>query len=342
MNSFDEHDYSNEKFSFSVWKKIIKLVIKRKKYLLILFLFVTGLSLLDIVYPLMNSYAIRTYFSDKADFSNANLFILGYVGIAFGYLITVWGFIRTAGILEIEVGYDLRDEAFRKLQLLPFSYYDRTPAGWIMARLTSDSRRLAGIISWGLVDLVWGCFTMVGILIVMYIVNWRLALIITALLPILIAVSIYFRKKILNAYRIVRKINSKITASFNEGIMGNKTTKTLVIEENKNHDFDNLCIDMKKSAIKAVFHSSLFFPTILVLSFIGVAFILRVGGGYIVHARFGFEIATLYLFVSYTTQFFDPVMQVAQILAELQQAQASAERILSLIETEPDIKDNPE
>jgi ATP-binding cassette subfamily B protein len=228
------------------------------------------------------------------------------------------------------------------LQELPFSYYDKTPAGWIMARLTSDSRRLAGIISWGLVDLVWGSFTMLGILVVMYIINWRLALIITALLPVLFLVSVYFRKKILNSYRKVRKINSKITASFNEGIMGNKTTKTLVIEEEQNKDFQDLCVDMKKSSIKAVLYSSLFFPSILVLSFIGIALILRVGGGYIVYARFGFEIATLYLFVSYTTQFFEPVMQVARILAELQQAQASAERILSLIETDPDIKDTPE
>ena len=124
--------------------------------------------------------------------------------------------------------------------------------------------------------------------------------------------------------------------------MGNKTTKTLVIEDEQNKDFQDLCIDMKKSSIRAVLFSSLFFPTILVLCFIGVALILRVGGGYIVYVRYGFEIATLYLFVSYTTQFFEPVMQVARILAELQQAQASAERILALIETDPDIKDKPE
>lgn len=342
MNSFEEFDYSSEKFSFGIWKKILKLVFKRKKYLFAMFLFVTGLAVLDILYPLMNSYAIKTFFSENPDFSKTTFFILGYVGISLGYLITVWGFIRMAGYLEIEVGFDIRNEAFRKLQILPFSYYDRTPAGWIMARLTSDSRRLAEIISWGLVDMVWGCFTMLGILIVMYIVNWRLALIITALLPVLIAASIFFRKKILNAYRKVRKINSKITASFNEGIQGIKTTKTLVIEEDKNEDFNKLTTDMKKNAIRAVIFSSLFFPTILVLSFIGIAFVLRIGGGFIVNARFGFTVATLYLFVSYTMQFFDPVMQVAQILAELQQAQASAERILSLIETEPDIKDTPE
>ncbi|NLD26764.1 MAG: ABC transporter ATP-binding protein [Acholeplasmataceae bacterium] len=342
MDNFEEKDYSTEKFNFSIWKKIIKLVLKRKKNLILMIVFVTGLALLDIAYPLMNSYAIGQYFSKNPDYSDVGLFIAGYVGISIGYLVTVWGFIRTGNSVEVEVGYDVRDEAFRKLQILPFSYYDKTPAGWIMARLTSDSRRLAEIISWGLIDLVWGGLSMLGILIVMFIFNWRLALIVTALLPILFIVSIFFRKKILFSYRKARKTNSKITASYNEGIMGNKTTKTLVLEDTKNKDFQNLCSGMRKDSIKAVFYSSIFFPTILVISFIGVAIILRVGGGFIVDQRFGFNVAMLYLFVSYTTQFFDPVMQVAQILAELQQAQASAERILSLIETQPDIYDTEE
>ena len=120
MNSFEEHDYTKEKFSFGIWKKIIKLVIKRKKHLVILLLFVIGLAVLDIIYPLMNSYAIRTYFSDNPDFSTVTLFIIGYAGIALGYLITVWGFIRAAGQVEVEIGYELRGEAFRKLQELPF------------------------------------------------------------------------------------------------------------------------------------------------------------------------------------------------------------------------------
>ena len=221
------------------------------------------------------------------------------------------------------------------LQILPFAYYDKTPAGWIMARLTSDSRKLATIISWGLVDLLWGLLSMVGVLTVMFFLNWRLALIIVVLLPILFVVSMYFRKRILWAYRDVRKTNSKITASYNEGILGNKTTKTLTLEEKKVRDFNELAEDMRKSSIKAVIRSSIFFPIVLVLSYIAVMFILRVGGDYIINAKYGFTVALLATFISYTTFFFDPVMQVARILAELQQAQASAERII-ISETEPE------
>lgn len=342
MNNFEEKDYTNEKISLSVWKKIIKLVFKRKRHVIVLILFVIMLVALDIIYPLLNKYAIENYFSDNPDFSTKYIFISAYALVALGYFISVCGFIRNAGVVEVEVGYELREEAYKNLQILPFAYYDKTPAGWIMARLTSDSRKLATIISWGLVDLLWGLLSMVGVLTVMFFLNWRLALIIVVLLPILFVVSMYFRKRILWAYRDVRKTNSKITASYNEGILGNKTTKTLTLEEKKVRDFNELAEDMRKSSIKAVIRSSIFFPIVLVLSYIAVMFILRVGGDYIINAKYGFTVALLATFISYTTFFFDPVMQVARILAELQQAQASAERIIALIETEPEIYDSPE
>lgn len=342
MNSFEEQDYSSEKFSAGIWKKIFKLVLKRKKHLILMVIFVIGLACMDIIYPLLNKYAIEEFFTKK-DFSNVNLFVIGYILIAIGYGVSTFGFIKMAGVVESEVGYEIRNEAFNNLQRLPFAYYDKTPAGWIMARLTSDARRLADIISWGLVDMLWGGLTMLGTLIMMFIVEWRLALVIVALLPILVVVSFYFRNKILKSYRSVRKINSKITGSYNEGILGSKTTKTLVLEDTRNSEFDVLCSDMKKSSIRAITYSSLFFPILLVISYVAVAVIIRMGGGMIVDkAEALIGVSTLYLFINCTTQFFDPVMQIARILADFQQAQASAERVLSLIEMAPEIVDSPE
>ena len=138
----------------------------------------------------------------------------------------------------------------------------------------------------------------------------------------------------------VRKVNSKITASYNEGILGNKTTKTLVLEDNREKEFNELCTSMKRNSIRALTYSAVFFPILLVISYTAVAITLRVGGGMVLTGTI--TVATLYLFVSYTTQFFDPIMQIARILADLQQAQASAERILALIETKPEIYDTPE
>ena len=342
MESFEEMDFSNEKFSLGIWKKILKLVLKRKKSMVLMIVFVLMLAALDIIFPLLNSHAIKAFFTEK-DYSNFTLFVTSYVLIAIFYIISIWGFIRLAGKVENEIGFEIRTEAFNNLQKLSLSYYDKTSAGWIFARLSSDSRRLSDIISWGIVDLLWGLASMIGTLVVMFIVKWQLALIILALIPILVLVSLYFRKRILANYRNVRKINSQITGSFNEGILGGKTTKTLVLEESQNDDFRRVCTTMKSNSIRAVMYSSIFFPILLVISYVGVAVILRIGGSMILgYVEATLTVATLYLFITYTTNFFDPIMQLARILADFQQAQASAERLISLIETKADVVDSDE
>lgn len=339
MNYHEEQDFTVEKIKIGVWKKIIKMVLKKKSHISIMALAMVTLAALDILNPIVNASAIEKFFEHE-DFTNIYVYVLLYAGMAIGFAFTVWLFIKMAGIVEVEIGHEIRSEAFVKLQELPFSYYDKTPAGWIMARLTSDSRKLASILSWGLVDVIWGGTSMIGILTVLFFINWRLALIIFVLTPIMSVVSIYFRKKILKSYRNVRKINSKITASYNEGILGSKTTKTLVLESTRNDEFNDLCSDMKRNSIRAILHSSLFFPVLLFLGYMSVAVTLRVGGG--LYLEKAITVATLYLFINYTTMFFEPIAHIARIIAEFQQAQASAERIMMLIETKPDIFDTPE
>lgn len=339
MEEFREEEFTSEKFSLKVWKKIFKLVIEDRKYIFLSIGSITLVTLLDIAYPLVNALAINKFFDEK-DYTYLPLFIVLYVLIAIGYGVFVRLFIKNAGTVETNVGYKIRNEAFYKLQQLPFAYYDKTPAGWIMARLTSDSRRLASIISWGLVDMVWGLSLMSGILIALYIINYKLALILTVVTPILFIASLYFRKRILKSYRKVRKINSEITGAYNEGILGSKTTKTLVLEANNFQEFESKASEMRKNSIRAVMFSSLFFPTLLVISYAGILMIIRFGGEMVILDTI--DAAILYLFINYSTQFFEPVMQLASVLAELQQAQASAERIMSLIETEPEIKDRPD
>lgn len=344
MEQYEELDYNTEKFSAGVWKRILSKVFKRKKNIIIMVISVILLAGLDIFTPLLNAEIVKVFFGDDPQFDKTWIYIGIYIGCAISYAVVIYLFIKMAGVVEVEVADELRTEAFCKLQELPFSYYDKTQAGWIMARLTSDSRRLAEIISWGIVDFVWGIGTMTGILIILYIKFWRLAIIITILTPILFLVCIYFRKTILKAYRNVRKINSKITGAYNEGILGTKTTKTLVLEESKDKEFVEICSSMKSNSIKAIMKSSIFWPLVLVLGYVGVATTLRLGAGFALGEFVGIVITVdvLYLFISYTTMFFDPIMQIARILADLQQAQASAERIIGLIDTEPEIKDTDE
>jgi ATP-binding cassette subfamily B protein len=339
MSYYEEEEYSNSKFDLVVWKKIFSFIAPYKKHIFIGLLAVTTLAVTDILYPLMNVYAIEELIEANS-LEKLPIFIMFY---AFFILLTasmVYVFIMQAGQIQRKLSYTLREKAFKRLHELPFSYYDKTPVGWIMARMTSDSRNLSEILSWGLIDLTWGLFMMIGIMVVMFIVNVKLALIVLSVLPVLIVVSIYFRKKILYAYRKIRKENSKITGLFNEGIMGAKTTKTLVLEEENYKDFDRMTSTMKRHSIRAGIFAGLYFPTILFIASVATGLAYYYGGLSVLEGVI--EYAVLYLFLAYIGQFFEPVMQLANILARFQQAQASAERLLSLIEQEAEISDPPE
>ncbi len=341
-NEETEDDF--EKIDLGVWKKIFKILIKDKKVIIQMIIAVILLAANDLVYPLLNKYALEHYFNENPDFSTKWLFIAAYAFIAIALGLTVWCFIRAASIVEENTTIEIRKQAFDKLQKLSFSYYDITSSGWIMARMTSDARKLASIISWGIVDLLWGFMLMIGILIVSIVINWRLSLILIVLVPVFLILTMYFRKKILKEYRSVRKINSEITASFNESFMGSNTTKTLVLERQNEEEFENTITRMKKRSIRAAIFSSIFWPTILVLGYLGVAVIAIEGGKLVLSDNIKLIITTgtLYLFIDYAMRFFDPVMSIARIISDFQQAQASAERVISLIETEPDVKDSLE
>ncbi len=339
MQAFEEETYHNQEFKSHTWKRIFTLMAPLKKNVILVIILAAFTAVADVSYPLINRYGIDTII-ETGDLSLLPIFIGVYVlyMIVLGGLI--FSFIYLAEKIRNNLAYIIRKHAFEKLQNLPFSYYDRTPAGWIMARMTSDSRQLSELLSWGLIDLTWGGLMMIGLLSVMFVLNVQLALITATALPILAFLSLYFRKKILKAFRKIRKQNSKITGAFNEGISGAKTTKTLVLEDSNYKDFEHLTYDMKRHSIKAALFSGLYLPSILFIAAIATALIYYYGGMNV--ADEVITVGLLYVFVSYVMQFFEPVMQLANVLAHFQQAQASAERVVSLIDAVPDIEDTDE
>jgi len=341
----DEESFSSNKIDWNVWKKIFHFMIPLKKYAVISVLCMAVLAGTDVVYPYISKFAIDRIITPNlgavsVDFTQLPELITYYVIFMIIQCIMVYVFILFAGKVQVELAYNIRAKAFHHLQELPFSYYDRTRTGWIMARMTSDSRNLSDILSWGIIDFTWGVFLMVILITVMFIINWKLALITIAIVPFLAIVSTYFRRHILKSYRSIRKVNSKITGAFNEGLTGAITTKTLVLEDANYGDFDLLTSDMRNQSIRAAKFQGLYFPTVIFMIAISIALIYNVGGNMVYNLSI--SIGTLYLFTNYVWQFFDPINNIATIFARFQQAQASAERIVSLIETKPDIEDTPE
>lgn len=337
-------DYENDnKMDLKVWRKIFKIVFKDKKLLVFLLISIIITVFAEIVYPLINSKAIELFFDKDSTYEKFPLFIGLYIGLSILIGISTFCFLKSASKVENETSYDLRKQAYEKLQILPYSYYDKTATGWIMARMTSDSRKLSNIISWGLVDMLWAILTMIFITIVLLIYNPLLSLIVIILVPVMLIISLKLRKKILKEYREVRKVNSLMTASYNDSFMGSKTTKTLVIEDSNYKEFNNLATRFKKSAMRAVFFSAMFGPILFLLTYTGVGATIVVGGNMVL-GKIGMKITVdqLYLFISYTIKFFDPISSLTRILADFQQAQVSAERVVSLIDTVPEMQDSKE
>jgi ATP-binding cassette subfamily B protein len=252
----------------------------------------------------------------------------------------VFSFIFLAGVLGERIRYDLRQTMFNHLQDLSLSYYNRTPVGWIMSRVTSDSDRVAELVTWGLLDVTWAIMNIITATYFMMVINWRLAMIVIAIIPVLIVIAIQFRKKILVEFRESRKFNSKITGSYNENISGVRVVKALGREDANMVEFGELTGSMYRASYRAAWLSALFLPTVQIISALALGAIIWYGG---LQAQYGaITIGGIMAFVSYVTFMMWPIQDLARVYAEMQHAIASGERMFSLIDAIPDVTNRPE
>ncbi len=262
-----------------------------------------------------------------------------YASLIIVQAVGVFGFIFLTGILGERIRYDLRKKLFDHLQELSFSYFDRTPVGWIMARVTSDTDRIAELVTWGLLDTTWGLLNIVTAVYFMVIINWKLALLVLGIIPVLMVVAAQFKKKILVEFRRVRKLNSKITAAYNENIQGVRVVKALCREEENLREFGELTGQMYRASYRAAWLSALFLPVVQLISAVAVGGIVWYGG--LQATVGGMTVGGIQAFVSYITFMLWPIQEMARVYAEMQHAIASAERIFSLIDAVPEVTDRP-
>lgn len=339
--SFDDWSEENDyeiKVDLRLWRKLLAYTLHYRGTAIAFTLVALSLAVTDLCFPILTGKVIADV---QANGRNVNLWWYAQV---FGLLTlalcaSIWGFITCAGKIRTHVSHDIRRDAFMQLQQLSFSFYDTKPVGWLMARLTSDCQRLSNILAWGVMDFIWGTTLMAGIGVAMFVFNWKLALAVLAVVPVLFGVSLYFRQKILRTSRIVRKTNSRITAAYNEGIVGVNTTKVFVREAENLRDFDALIDEMRGYSVHNAILSAVYLPIILTLGSVAIALALAIGG---YQASVGMiSVGEVVMFLYYAQLFFAPVQDMSAWFAEMQMAHASAERVLSLVEAVPEIMDSP-
>lgn len=324
-------------FSLKMWKKMLPFFRPYYKY------FITTISLnvllvaVDVLVPLFQSYAID-HFIVPDTLKGIRIFALVYAAVIVTQTVCVFFSVRAAIHIEMNVGKDLKRAQFVHLQKLSFSYYNTTPVGYIHARVMSDTLKIASVLAWGLVDMFWALVYVAGVFVIMFLLNARLAAVILLVVPLIAVLTAVFQKKMLVWNRKVRETNSEITGAYNEGITGVETSKTMVIEDLNHKSFQEITNKMKRSSMTLAKLTAIYMPLILFFSSTVTAFVLA-RGGYFVQEQV-IALGTLSVFLSYAVGIFEPIQQLARLLSDLISCQANIERVVNLLEQEPNITDS--
>jgi ATP-binding cassette subfamily B protein len=251
----------------------------------------------------------------------------------------VFTFIYLAGVLGERIQYDLRKMLFNHLQELSLSYYAQNAVGRMIARVTSDTGRVSDLLTWGIVDSTWAVMNITSSTVFMLIINWKLALIVLTIIPVMMLIAFEFRKRILEQFRVSRRANSKITGAFNENFQGTRVVKALGREDENTREFQGLTSTMYHASYRAAWLSALFLPTVQMIAALALGFIVGYGG---LQIDLGLmTIGGIQAFVSYLTFMMWPIQDLARVYSEMQHSIASAERIFKLVDTPPEVHNRP-
>lgn len=332
---FEEEEYES-KFNGKTFKRILGLTSPYKRWVAAFLLCVAGTSILDGFFTFLTKQMIDVGIAGKdLPYLHSRLIIYGVIALVQSAF--VFGFLYFTMIMGEKIRYDIRKRLFNHLQTLSLSYYSKTPVGWIMSRVTSDSDRVAEIVTWGFVDSAWGLINILTAFAFMFYINAKLALIIIVIIPILFIVATIFQRRILEQFRNVRKINSKITAAINENISGVRIVKALGREDANLKEFSGLTGSMRNASYRAAWLSALFLPTVQIIAALGLGTVVWYGG---VQTQYGnMTVGDIQAFISYVTFMIWPIQDLARVFAEMQHSIASAERIFSLMDAVPEVHD---
>lgn len=296
-------------------------------------------SLVDVLIPLYQKYIIDQFIVPGRTEGILPVVFAGVTAMVVSMLCIVV-FARSA--IQVEMGFakDLKKACFDHLQKLSLAYYNVTPVGYIIARVMSDTGRIGLLVAWGLLDVTWGFTYVLFAMAAMLLLDFRLGIFFVLIIPPMALATSWFQIRILRHNREVRRVNSRITGAFNEGITGARTSKTLVIEEINAGEFGVLTKEMYGSSIRAASFSAAFMSVIMMFGSFAAAIILTRGGNYVLAGTI--PLGTLSAMVSYAINIFEPIQQMARIFAEVVATRANIERVEALLGKEPGITDTPE
>ena len=294
------------------------------------FFAILGLSLLQLAPPYLTKVAIDTHIAAGDADGLTPLALLLLAVLAASYVlesVQTWA-LQVTGQRII---FDLRMQIHAHLQRLDVAFFDRNPVGRLMTRVTTDVDALNELFASGVVSVFRDVFMLAGIAVVLFVMDWRLAVVALSVLPLIAAVTQWFRRNARQSYREVRGWIARINAFLQENVTGMATVQLFRREARQYERFDAVNQGCRDAHLASIFFYAVFYPTIEVLGALAVAAIIWFGGAWTMQGSL--ELGSLVAFVLYSQRFFRPISDLSEKFNILQAAMASSERIFGLLDT---------
>jgi ATP-binding cassette subfamily B protein len=295
-------------------------------------------SVLQLAQPYLMKLAIDRYIAN-GDLDGVDRIAIAFFFILIGSFILEFVQTWTLQMTGQRIMYDMRLQIYRHLQRIDLQFYDRNPVGRLMTRVTTDVDVLNDMFTSGVVSIFGDIFTLAGIMIVLVTMDWRLALVTFAVLPLIVLVTQWFRRNVRESYRTVRAWVARINAFLQEHITGMPTVQLFRREARTFDRFDQINRRHRDANIDSIFFYAVFYPAVEVIGALAAALIIWFGGRWTLQGTL--TLGSLVAFLLYSGRFFRPISDMSEKFNVLQAAMASSERIFKLLDTPIKIESGP-
>ena len=316
-------------YDSKLMKRLLVYIKPYKKYVFFAILFNIVVASLGPLRPVLTKIAIDNYIANK-DYNGLFYIIILLVSLLIFQAVIQYFLTYYTELLGQKVIFDLRKQIFTHVQKLALRYFDKTPIGRTVTRVTNDVEALNSMFSSGIIEVFSDVFIIIWIFLFMFLMEWKISLVTITVMPFLFYGTFLFRKKVRQTYRDVRYHLARLNSYMQEHITGMNIVQIFHKAKNELNIFSGINKDHKDANVKSIFYYAIFFPFVELLNVTAVALIIWYGGGEVI--RHSIKFGVLFAFIQYTEMFFRPIRDLSEKYDILQQAMASSERIFKLLD----------
>ena len=330
MATFDDDEILGKAYDRRLMARLLTYLRPYRRPVALSIACLTGAFALELVQPYLIKVAIDDHIA-RSDAPGVARIALLYFGALLGAFLSRYGELYLMNLVGQRVMYDLRMQLFSHLMRLNVRFFTRNPVGRLMTRVTSDVDVLNEMFTAGVVSIIEDVAKLAGIMVILLVMDWRLALATFAVLPLVVVTAAVFRLRVRHTYRLVRTAIARINAFLQENLVGMQVVQLFNHETHNLRRFERLNRDHMDAHLQTVFYYAVFFPVVELLGTIAVALILWFGGSQIRGGALTFGV--LVAFIQYAQSFFRPISDLSEKYGTMQAAMASSERIFKLLDT---------